>query len=161
MNKLKKGLCLAVLLSLGMGLSLNAKSYTDHVGDASYAGGTALAKTGESIARAIVKPNMSKSYLLPVLGWAGYQGFQQYLISQDNKGADTPKLDKVSRFVSDWSMPIGIAYYSWLAGYTEDGTLEENSDIFSGNVEDNYIRLQENVKQSIECVIGAIELLSK
>lgn len=31
---------------------------------------------------------------------------------------------------------------------TSDGTLEENSDIFSGNVEDNYIRLQESVKQS-------------
>ena len=44
---------------------------------------------------------------------------------------------------------------------TSDGTLEENSVIFFGNVEDNYNRLQESEKQSIECVIGAIELLSK
>jgi len=43
---------------------------------------------------------------------------------------------------------------------TSDGNLEDKSDIYSGNVDENYTLFQKSVKQSMDCVIGAIELIS-
>ncbi len=40
---------------------------------------------------------------------------------------------------------------------TSDGNLEEKTNIYSGNVEENYSQFQEGVKKSIECAIEAID----
>ena len=44
---------------------------------------------------------------------------------------------------------------------TSDGNLEEKTNIYSGNVEENYSQFQEGVKKSIECVIDTIDTLKE